>query len=233
MKISSEFHIKDNGFKQLDKLLKNLENLSYDIKDDTKAMAATDARYLAEKLSKKYEEYMGTFGYGANKADKKEVTSTANVKLKKNRAGEWTGAPSITIDETKTGFTVKMSGKDILYQEFGTGLIGDGTYEGNLPSYWKYASGQKILQGGKYKNASNNNGSIPSWYKQGLKEGWIPKSSAVWYSPMGITEGNVAGQFMYDAYIEYLDEFETKSNLQLGRKNLQVYIKNKLIDELK
>ena len=229
MKFECEFNIHDNEFNQLDKLLKNLEDLSYDIEDDAKAMAATDAKYLAQSLAEKYEEYMATFGYGGNKADKKEVTSTANV----NRAGEWTGAPSITIDETKTGFTVKMSGKDILFQEFGTGLIGEGTYEGNLPGYWHYASGDKILQGGKYKNGSSNNEDIPSWYLDGLKDGWIPKNAAVWYSPMGVTEGNIAGQFMYDAYTEYLDNFETKSNLQLGRKNLQVYIKNKLLDDLK
>lgn len=231
MKFECEFNIHDNEFNQLDKLLKNLEDLSYEIEDEAKAMAATDAKYLAQSLAEKYEEYMGRFGYDSNTADKKEVMSTANVKLKKNRAGEWTGAPSITIDETKTGFTVKMSGKDILFQEFGTGLIGKGTYEGNLPSYWDYASGDKILQGRKYKNRSSNDEDIPNWYKKGLDEKWIPENAAVWYSPMGITEGNIAGQFMYDAYTEYLNNFETKHNLQLGRKNLQVYIKNKLLDE--
>lgn len=231
MNLSCEFNIKDNEFKGLDKFLNNLENLSYELEDDAKAMAATDAKYLAELLADKYKTYMGQFGYDSNTADKKELTSESKVKLNKNRAGEWAGAPTITVSETKTGFTVKMSGKDILYQEFGTGLVGDGSYEGKLPSYWHYASGEKILQHGDYKNAASINSDVPAWYKKGLDEGWIPDSAAVWYSPMGITEGNVAGMFMYDAYNEYLDDFETKSNLQLGRKNLQVYIKNKLLDE--
>lgn len=230
MKLSSEFHIKDNEFKKLDTLLNNFYNYSQNIKDDVKKMAAEDAVTVAENLADKYEEYSGTFGYGTSISDKQEVSSESRIKLKKNRSGQWKGAPTIDINETKTGFTVKMSGKDILYQEFGTGLIGEESEypEEYLPSYWKYASGQKILQGGKYKNASNNNGSIPSWYKQGLEEGWIPKSAAVWYSPIGITEGNVAGMFMYETYMDYLNDFQTGNKLQLGRNNLQIYIKNKI-----
>ena len=226
MKSSCTFNLKVGKFTELDQFIKRLDDLSYTINDDIKGMAASDARYLAEKLAENYKASM--VGSGA-KSDAKEVSSTPQVKLKKNRAGEWTGAPEITVNETKTGFTVKMSGKDILYQEFGTGLIGEGSYEGTLPSYWRYASGKKILQNGAYKNLSSIKEEIPEWYIKGLKEGWIKENAAVWYSPMGVTEGIPAGNFMYNTYMDFLDDFETGGhNLQLGRRNLQVYIKNKL-----
>lgn len=237
MTMSCDFHVitttkHERGFIDLDDFVDNLYDLSSNIKDDVKAMAATDAAYMAKKLSENYTDYMAAYGKKSEGAKTDDVsTDESDVKLTKNRAGQWAGAPKLEVNETKTGFTVKMSGKDILYQEFGTGTVGEGEYPGKLPNYWHYASGEKIIQNYRYINSSFIDNKAPKWYRKAIKEKIIPKSAKVWHSPIGITEGNHAGAFMYDTWMDYRDDLETGSNLQLGRNNLNIYIKNKLSDK--
>ena len=228
MKLTCEFNVKDREFKKLDDFLDGLYDISQNIKDDVKRMAAEDAATIAENLAMNYQEYMQTYGGHPQGARIDDIeTDSTRVKLKKNRAGEWTGAPEIVVNETPNGFTVKMSGKDVLYQEFGTGTVGDGDYEGNLPANWKYGSGPKILKQGRYKNGGGDN-NIPTWYKKAIESGVIDSSAEVWYSPMGITEGNYAGSFLYKTWSEYLDQFQVSNNLKLGRNNMYIYVKKKL-----
>ena len=234
MKMSCDFHVittKDHGrgFIDIDDFVQNLYDFANDIKDDVKAMAATDAATIASELAANYDDYLSLYGRKSGGAEIDDVnTAQSDVKLRKNRAGEWTGAPKIEVNETKTGFTVKMSGKDILYQEFGTGTVGEGEYPGKLPSYWRYASGPKVIKNYKYINSSFIDNRAPKWYRDAIKDGIISRSAKVWHSPVGITEGNHAGAFMYKTWMDNMADIETSGNLQLGRKNLNIYIKNKL-----
>lgn len=235
-----QFNLKDNEFKKLEKFVENLEDFGDKYTTDLNYLANMDANNIAEKLAEKYQGV---------RLDNEKTENSRNfmyTKLtkygsKKNGTARYFGAPSLSVTKSgKNGFKITMNGKDILYHEFGTGLIGKrDKYPFNkmramgltLPE-WEYASGPMVLQGGHYKNASTNSKNIPEWYKEGLDDKTIKNGDAIWMSPVGPTQGNNAGGFLYDTITEYLEELQNEGishsdmTVGLGKRSLYIMCKD-------
>lgn len=233
--------VKDKEFKGLDQLLQNIIDFGFELEDETESRTVSDAVDLLETLTQKYEEYIDIYGSKSqgSRVDDVEL-DVSKIKLNK-RGSHWTGAPMAYVTKNKTGCNVTLYGKDILYHEFGTGTVGrDDDYpfdklkvNFNLTApAWNYGSGLKIITNGHYKNVSSLENSVPAWYKKAVANHIISESAEVWMSPMGITEGNHAGMFMYDTLMEYRDQLDSSVVPKLGKKSLTLMTKKKITKNL-
>lgn len=117
-----------------------------------------------------------------------------------------------SITDTKKGYIVHVSGKNILYYEYGTGSEGAKRphprhdADGMRP----YGSGRNIIHNG----VKNNGKEVPYWYKlyrdfpggtdfkrlpNDFNDGQIRITDYVWRHNGVITKGLPAGRFIYDS----------------------------------
>lgn len=228
---TTQFKIKNKDFYNLDTLINNLYDYAETLDDDIDNNAAVDAATVAQILSENYKSY---YDYAESHDETYKYEGT-KVKLS-HSGGRYHGAPTLEVRKTKDGYHVLMSGKDIIYQEYGTGTVGqDDGYPDKLPDGYTYGGGPKVLQGGAYKNGGNLKGGIPEWYQNLLEEGAISESDMIWRSPRGITKGDHAGAFMYNTYEEVMDELDNPNStvLKNGRRNLNIMVSNKITKGLK
>ncbi len=145
-------------------------------------------------------------GRFANKLYKIGTNNLANTTTElladkgKEIAREQYKGTTISVDSivNNNTATIIANGKQVAYLEYGTGLIGKGTYKGNLPTNgvpitgnWEYYydSPHKVIENGK----------------QG------------WYLGKIFTEGRVAGNQMFNtakSLREYVRNGELSSNLK-------------------
>lgn len=162
----------------IDNFIKRDENA------DKKASALL-ARDLAKTIGSKYTDYVNNTS--------KFLHGDKNIK--------------ISVTDTKKGCIVHISGKDILYEEYGTGSRGRDNPHPNhdADGMNPYGSGRNIIHDGE----RNNGHDIPYWYNythnyptdfEGDK---ILPSDYVWRYKKTITKGLPAGKFIYDSCQEY------------------------------
>ena len=200
-----------------DKVFKELTNKIGRIVSDNKLKqktSSTIALDLAQTINEKY---------------------VANLR---NIAGYEHGSSNVktTVINTEKGCIVRISGKDILYQEYGTGTRGlrNPHPRHDADGMKPYGSGQNIIHNGE----KNNGKQVPYWYKLyrdfpgGVYESKYGKinvrnipstdfgkepigsSEYVWKHNGVVTKGLPAGRFIYDSCRKY------KGDEKLGEKEL-------------
>lgn len=177
----------------LDKVFREIgngiENIAKD--DDTmkQSVGLTVAQDLMETIQKKYIENLNNISsYEHGSSDIRTY-----------------------ITDTKKGYVVHVSGKDVLYQEYGTGTRG---LRKPHPAHKRdgmnpYGSGRNIIHMGE----KNNGKETPYWYKLYRDfPGYLPNdfndeairaTDYVWRHNKIITKGLPAGRFIYDSCQEY------------------------------
>ena len=135
------------------------------------------------------------------------------------------GDVKTSVTDTKKGCVVHITGKDILYEEYGTGTRGlehphpKHDVDGMNP----YGSGRNIVHGGE----RNNGHDIPYWYKFVKNypndfNGIIGDNDYVWRHNKVVTKGLPAGRFVYDSCRQY----------QLGSESEKTNVLKKTITQL-
>lgn len=250
-----EYRILDQQFRNFDQLISNLRTLSIGLEDDVASAAALDASIIADTIRHNYQAYMTTYGPGGSDMaegiwnfDQSNVSLRRGAVRYKDPIGKkvhykYHGAPSIYVRwDGKQRFDVKISGKDILYQEFGTGQVGRrdhypfasavNRYGIYAAAAWEYEVGEYIIKNGRYKNSSELNVYMPRWYKNMRAAGVISANDSVWKSPFGPTMGNHAGRFIYDTMVEYRSGLERNSSVnaypRLARRPVYIMVKKRV-----
>ena len=166
----------------IEDIIKDTDNL----KEKTSLLLARD---LAQTINQKYVENLN------NISSYEHGSSTVKT----------------SITDTKKGYIVHVSGKDVLYQEYGTGTRGAKKphprqkADGMKP----YGSGRNIIHNGEKQNGKDT----PYWYLLYRDfPGYLPNdfngenirpSDYVWRHDGTITKGLPAGRFVYDSCRQY------------------------------
>ena len=218
-----------SNFDPMKKTFKEIKNaIDKAVKDEeiTKQGSIIAAQKFMKTLEQKYADYIN------------------NVTNK----GIQTNAGMIYMDETEKGARVGIRGKDVLYQEYGTGTRGSRNPHPthNQDGMYPYGSGEYVIHGGK----RNNGDSAPRWYRlyrdygaaipKMKKNSWLTGKTAeklandfndepigfneyVWKHNGIITKGLPTGRFMYDTRKQYEDVDELSKNNVLKEAITQLF----------
>lgn len=235
-----EFNIKQGKFKSIDQLINTLENLGANLENDVESAAAYDAAEYVAKLNENYQLYVSE-----NSPEKGSAYDRSAIQFGYTRHnGQRYGVPSIYATHSKDGFNVSISGKDILYQEYGTGVPGRDSDRPSVRDYEKigietpypfgekYLIGEHIIRNYRYVNSNQLVGQkIPTWYERAIKQHIITPSNYAWHGPLGVTVGIAAGHFVYDTHSWYLDEVQSvNTKLRLGKHSFTTTLKKKYFE---
>lgn len=219
----------------LDKVFREISNTIEDVvKDDdqNKKTSLLLAEDLANTINKKYVENLNNISPYEH--------GSSNIKT--------------SIVETKKGYVVRTSGKDVLYEEYGTGTRGlqNPHPKHNADGMKPYGSGRNVIRNGQ----KNNGLDAPYWYhlyrdfpsdfkdrdkipnmpKTDFGNNRIKNSDFVWMHNDIVTKGLPAGKFIYDSCREYRKSTGLADKEVLNR-TIKQYIKtnfeNKMRKEVK
>lgn len=211
--------------KKFNEIINIIESVVND-EESIKKSSVEAARDFAKTLEQKYTAYI-------NRVE---------------NSGQETHAGSVYINETEKGATVGIRGKDVLYQEYGTGTKGERKPHPthNQDGMYPYGSGEYVIHRGR-----RNNGDLaPRWYTlyrdygssiPKMKEkSWLTGKEAerlandfndepigfndyVWKHNGIITKGLPTGRFMYDTRKMYEDKDELAGNKILKETIVQIF----------
>ena len=234
-----EFNIKKGSFDKLDKLLSNIIDYADEFEEEVEYNAGIDAANFAEQLATNYQSYVQS--YTRDKELNPDLPGYERIQF---TSGRTYGTPTIITKYGKDGFEVIIRGRDIQYQEYGTGDIGAEDPHPEKPADWIYSSGANVIRNGKYINGGSVNDVIPKWYKSGVEKGSIDENRAIWMAPFGPTYGLPSGQFVYNTFDEYIHSDDiygsgylgsemSQSPYKLNQRNFVTRAKAKITEGLK
>ena len=176
---------KEKGWDKLSDLIDSFEEI---VGNNIEKAMEEDAKNIAAELATNFDDYI------TNNSGKKEFKKTYN--------------PTIRINKEGNRYDISMTGKNLLYYEFGTGDTGERTNGGysksELARYgYKYNDGPNVIRAGEANDYLSFQ-DLPKWYI-----GFLHKHPGIdrhnwWMSPYGISNGIEAGLFMYHTWDNYV-----------------------------
>lgn len=211
--IKAKFTTKDGEFKDFEKLINRLEDAVEEMPETIDKWTLDDATQMSRNLTTAYQNYLSSLP----DKEKKDLHTATTY-----------------ITKINGGYNVAISGKDILYHEFGTG--DQGAWSGypskkalQLHNY-EYNAGPKVIHAGEADDYLSYQ-DLPNWYI-----GFIGKHPNLgnrnwWMSPHGISNGIPAGAFTYDTYSTFYNDLQSdqeSAKWSLGKKSVHLKVRNKI-----
>lgn len=215
----------------LEKVFQEVVNIIEDVKNDETIKQKTSlnvAQDVAQAIETNYVNYLNSISNFDH--DVKNVT--------------------VYVDPTDKGYKVKVSGKEVLYHEYGTGTRGleNPHPKHNADGMKPYGSGRDIIHNG----VRNDGKDLPKWYilyrdfpRNDIKYGNgriitdfgnepINRRDYVWRHNGIVTKGLPAGRFIYDACEEYRKEGSAKfKDKDILKRTVSQFIEDKIRRNIK
>lgn len=211
--LKAKFTVDTGGFKDFEKLINRLEETVEEMPETIDKWTLDDATQMSRNLTTEYQNYLASLP----QREQKDLHSATTY-----------------ITKINGGYNVAITGKDVLYHEFGTGDQGASS---GYPSKaalnsrgYIYNAGPKVIHPGEADDFLSYQ-DLPAWYIGFINKHPEAGSHNWWMSPHGISNGIPAGAFTYRTYSTFYDDLQSdqeSAKWSLGKKSVHLKVRNKI-----